>query len=68
MTGSARKRLKGARDIILIHNTVYLGDQYMNDGRKKKQKQSETRFPTYMFNCTSPSVAPHNIIIRIEHC
>ena len=30
-----RKRLKGARDIILIHN-IYLGDQYMSGGRKKK--------------------------------
>ena len=35
ITDSARKRLKGALDIIrLIHNTVYLGDQYMN-GRKR---------------------------------
>ena len=32
ITDSARKRLKGAQDIILILNTDYLGDQYMNDG------------------------------------
>ena len=37
ITASALKRLKGARDIILIHNTVYLGDQYMNDGQKERR-------------------------------
>ena len=26
--------------MILIHNTVYLGDQYMNDGRKGKKELS----------------------------
>ena len=31
------KRLKGVRDIILMHNTVYLGDQYMKDGRKRNK-------------------------------
>ena len=37
ITDSARKRPKGARDIILIHYTVYLGDQYLNDGRKRNK-------------------------------
>ena len=37
ITDSARKRLKGVRDIILMHNTVYLGDQYMKDGRKRNK-------------------------------
>ena len=36
-TDSARKRLKGVRDIILMHNTVYLGDHYMKDGRKRNK-------------------------------
>ena len=35
ITESARKKLKRARDIILKYNTIYLGDQYMNDGRKR---------------------------------
>ena len=38
ITDCARKRRKGARDIILIHNTVYLGDQHINDGRKRNKK------------------------------
>ena len=37
ITDSARKRLKRARDIILIHYTIYLVDQYMNDDRKRNK-------------------------------
>ena len=37
ITDSARKRLKGVWDIILMHNTVYLGGQYMKDGRKRNK-------------------------------
>ena len=37
ITDTAWKRLKGAREIILIHNTVYLRDQYMNDNRKRNK-------------------------------
>ena len=37
ITDTARKKHKGAQDIILIHNTVYLGDQYMNDDRKRNK-------------------------------
>ena len=44
LTDSARKKLKRARDKILIPITVYLGDQYER-WTKKKQEQSETRFP-----------------------
>ena len=29
--------IKEARDIILIHNTLDLGDQYMNDGQKRNK-------------------------------
>ena len=47
ITDSARKGLKGARDIILIHKTVYLGDQYMTDGQKA------TLFPTFPTYCHS---------------
>lgn len=42
LTDSARKKLKRARDKILI--PIYLGDQYER-WTKKKQEQSETRFP-----------------------
>ena len=28
---------KRARGIILKHNTVYLGDKYMNNGRKRNK-------------------------------
>ena len=42
ITDSARKRLKRAWDIILIHNTIYLGDQYMNDGRKRNKAKWNT--------------------------
>ena len=62
------QRLKGARDIILIHNTVYLGDQYTLYERwpKKKQELSETcvkfQFPFY-------GPAAHNDLkLRTEHC
>ena len=51
ITDSARKKIAWYNP----DNTIYLGDQYMNDGRKK-QELSETRFPTSNF--ISPSVAP----------
>ena len=37
ITDFASKRLKRAREITLIHNRIYLGDQYMNDGRKRNK-------------------------------
>ena len=61
ITDSARKRLKRAQDIILIHNTIYLGDQDMNDCRKWN-KNYVKRFPTYVSNFISPSVAQLQIM------
>ena len=37
ITDSARKWLKRALDIILKHNSIYLGYQYMNDDRKRNK-------------------------------
>ena len=67
---TARKRLKGVREIILIHNTVYLGDQYMNDDRKR----TSTKWNTFSQACVQfhfPICGPaaHNDSkLRTEHC
>ena len=62
---------KGAQDIILIHNTVYLRDQYINDGEKKKQKQSENTFSHVCVQFHFPfcdNAAHNDLKLQTEHC
>ena len=63
---TARKRLKGARHEILIHSTVYLGDRYMNDGRKRNKNFSRICEPSFHFPFCGPA-AYYDLKLRTEH-
>ena len=68
---TARKRLEGARDIILIHNTVYRGDQYMNDGRKRNKNLVKHVFPLICVRFHFPFCGPTaqiDLKLRTENC